>query len=331
MVLAALITVFLFGNYQVKKISKNKNVILTASLIQGNIPQEEKWDPRCRDKILERYSELTLKASRENSDLIIWPESATPGYLENKQTIYKILRNLVLETRTPLLLGSASHAKITRGERKIKKLKNGAFLMDPNGRIVSTYYKIRLLPFAEYLPLEGRFPWPKWIASKQGYFIPGEIFNVFEFFKGRFGVVICWENLFSDHFRKFVKAGSRFMVNLTNEAWFGKTSASKQILSMSVFRAVENRVSLLRVANTGISCLIDPLGRIQKRVMDEHGNDMMVSGSVTVLVPGPLEETFYTKHGDLFAVICTFVVILMIILALFPMNVFKLLKIKKFR
>jgi apolipoprotein N-acyltransferase len=319
--LSALVIVYFFGNYQVKKVSKNKNGILTASLIQGNIPQEEKWDPKFRSKILARYRKLTLEASQENPDLIIWPESATPGYLENKQTIYQIVKNLSHKIGIPILLGSASHAKIKRGEKKIKKLKNGAFLMDSNGRIVAKYYKMKLLPFAEYLPLEGRLPWPRWLVPQRGYFIPGKKFSVFKHPKGRFGVVICWENLFPNLFRKFVTEGSQFMVNLTNEAWFGKTVASKQIISMSVFRAVENRVSLLRVANTGISALIDPLGRIQKRVLDENGNDVMVTGIITVLVPGPIGETFYTEHGDLFAITCTFVTTLMIVMALLPAKV----------
>jgi apolipoprotein N-acyltransferase len=285
--LTAVLIVYLWGDYQVRMSGENKNGILTASVIQGNIPQNEKWNPKFRKKIIKRYRELTLKASRKNPDLIIWPESATPTYLRNDHDIYLTVRDLVRETETPLLLGSASLAKINRGGKKDNQLKNSAFLVDRYGRIISAYHKMRLLPFGEYLPLEGRFPWPRWLVPKNGIFIPGTYPKVFELHGARFGVVICWENLFPGLFRKFVKEGAEFMVNLTNEAWFEKTAASRQILSMSVFRAVENRVSLLRSANTGISSLVDPLGRVQGRVMDEDGNDIMVTGTLTVSVPEP--------------------------------------------
>jgi apolipoprotein N-acyltransferase len=111
-------------------------------------------------------------------------------------------------------------------------------------------------------------------------------------------VTICWENLFSDLVRQFVKRGAQFIVNITNEAWFGETAAPYQFLSMSVFRAVENRVYVVRCANTGISCFIDPCGRVVDRVKDENGRDIFVRGIVTGSVI-PLESnTIYTRYGD---------------------------------
>jgi len=213
-IVGALVTlsiVHLWGEHQVRTLGSNAKEIITASLIQGNIPQNEKWDPRYRGKIMERYHGLTLQASQEIPELIIWPETATPGYLRKDPQIYVWVRDLVRKTGIPLLLGSGSHAKIKRKGRKIYRLVNNAFLMDSKGRIVSTYTKMRLLPFGEYLPLEGRFPWPKWLVPKHGIFIPGAFPTVFEIPEGRFGVVICWEGLFPDLFREFVKKGCDFM------------------------------------------------------------------------------------------------------------------------
>ena len=320
-VLITVLTVYLWGNHQIKKSDQGKKEILRASLIQANIPQNEKWNPGFRDEIMKRYSEMTMRASEEDPDIIIWPETATPDYLKTTPRIYLKVKEIVRETGIPLILGSSSHVKIGRERDKGRRLKNTAFLMDENGKISGEYNKMRLLPFGEYLPLEGRFPWPGWLVPKNGVFVPGTETKVFEIPQGRFGITICWENLFPDLFRIFVRDGAQFMVNLTNEAWFERTSASKQLLVMSVFRAVENHVSLLRAANSGISCIIDPVGRVRERVMDGEGNDVMVSGILTVSVPEPSGPTFYTRYGDIFALTCTFLGALFFLTALLPLKI----------
>jgi apolipoprotein N-acyltransferase len=319
----SILGVLLWGSQQVHKLEEATNPLLTASLIQGNIPQQEKWEPRLREKIMERYRDLTLKASQDHPDIIMWPEAATPEYLTRSPWLFRAVRDLVRETGIPLLIGSATYAKIRRDGKVISQARNTAFLLNAQGEIIAAYDKMRLLPFGEYLPLEGRLPWPRWLAPRHGNFISGTSPTVFDLPEGRFGVVICWENLFSDVFRTFVNAGAQFMVNLTNESWFDKTAASRQILSMSVFRAVENRVTLLRVANTGITCLIDPLGRIQDRVRDAKGNDQMVSGTLTVAVPAPLGPTFYTHHGNVFASACLGIVVLLLLSAALPVRIFQ--------
>jgi apolipoprotein N-acyltransferase len=308
---------YLWGWHQVNSY-KDSAETLKVSLVQGNIPQGEKWDARFKQKIMDKYRELTLMAAADRPDLIVWPETATPGYIRQDILIFKNMRELMQEIQIPLLFGSASHAKIKREGKKIDKLVNSAILMNSSGKMVSSYNKLRLLPFGEYLPMEGRFPWPEWLVPKNGYFIPGKIATVFEMPQAKFGVVICWENLFPELFRRFVVNGSQFMINLTNEAWFGKSSASRQFLSMSVFRAVENRVPLIRCANSGISCLIDPLGRIVAKVEDDRGNDIMIDGVLTTSVPKSRTTTFYTKHGDVFVFSCIVLGVLFVISALLP-------------
>jgi apolipoprotein N-acyltransferase len=327
--ITALIVVCFWGTYQVNLNGKNNGYILNVALIQGNIPQYKKWDQQFREEILARYRDLTMKASLENPDLIIWPETATPGYLRTDPLVYSTVYGTVKQTGIPVLLGSASNTKLKRGETKIYRLVNSAFLIDGRGRVIAAYNKMRLLPFGEYLPLEDKIMWPRWLVPENGVFVPGRSHTVFHLSDFRFGVVICWESLFPNVFRTFVLQGSQFMVNLTNEAWFGKTSASQLFLSMSVFRAVENRVTLLRCANSGITSMVDPLGRIRGKVADEKGNEIMVTGILTTHVPRPLGQTFYTRHGDIFAILCAILSVVFIISALLPLGVRKMLRISE--
>jgi apolipoprotein N-acyltransferase len=321
------VSAYLWGTYQVKSLTAQTASVLKTSLIQGNIPQHKKWNTEEKKNILDHYNNLTIEASKEKPDLIVWPETATPGSLKEDEHVNLSVGKIVRATGIPLLTGSSSTGKIVIKERKMKRDFNSAFLLDESGTIVSTYSKLRLLPFGEYIPFEGIFPWPKWLVPISGICVPGNHHTVFEFPKGKFGVVICWEILFPDLFRIFVQRGSEFMLNLTNEAWFGKTEASHQILAMSVFRAVENRVSVLRCANTGVTCLIDPVGRIRSKVVDEQGNDIMVTGILTVTVPKKGEAPFYSKYGDIFATICSIGAIIITVITVLPLNVRRYLKV----
>jgi apolipoprotein N-acyltransferase len=319
--------IYFWGYHQVQDTGNKTKMLLSVSLIQGNIPQHEKWNPQFRQKVMQQYSKLTMQASKENPDLIIWPETAIPGYLADEQSLALYVKNLSRTINTPLLVGSSSFAKMEKGGWKFRQDKNCAFLIDEQGNIINSYTKMRLLPFGEYLPLAGKFSWPRWLVPEYGSFIPGTTPTVFETRHGKFGVVICWENLFPDLFRTFVIRGSEFMVNLTNEAWFKKTVASELFLKMSVFRAVENRVTLLRCANTGISSLIDPFGRIKDRIRDAHGNDIMVEGTLTIRVPESKGQTFYTRNGDAFAVFCSLIGGFIFLLSLLPLRVRRQLRL----
>ena len=170
------------------------------------------------------------------------------------------------------------------------------------------------MPFGEYIPLEGKIEWPSFILprGKKYYEIPGKEYTLFNLKEAKFGVVICWEHVFPDLFRTFVKNGADFMLNITNEGWFGDTAAPHQMLAISVFRAVENRCAIARAANTGISCFIDPHGRITGRVQDNQKKDTFVDGYLTQPVYLSEERTFYARRGDLFAYLCLLVSAVMI-------------------
>jgi apolipoprotein N-acyltransferase len=182
-------------------------------------------------------------------------------------------------------------------------------LLQPNpGRHKNVRYdKIRLFPFGEYLPYKHIIPWSAIGVPDVGGYVPGDQYTVFEQRDWRFSATICWENLFPDQVRQFVRKGAQFIVNITNEAWFGETEAPEQFLSMNVFRAVENGIFLVRCANTGISCIIDPCGRVLDRVKDENGKDVFVRGYVTGEIIPLQSNSLYTRYGDWFAWLCVIV------------------------
>ena len=271
------------------------------SLAQGNIAQERKWDPKYARDIMQTYTALTEEASKDQPVLIIWPETATPGAIDLDPRIRFELREIVKRADTYLLLGSAQHRKFEERGAKEFKYMNSVFLIGPHPETFKSqqYDKIRLFPFGEYLPYKGIIPWSFINVSGLDNYASGKKFTIFEHPDFRFGVTICWENVFPDLVRQFVKRGAQCLINLTNEAHFGKTAAPHQLLAISVFRAVENRVFVVRCANTGVSCNIDPYGRIVDRVKDKNGQDIFIRGVMTGWVIPLDSKTIYTQYGDL--------------------------------
>ena len=273
---------------------------IKVSVIQGNIEQAKKWDPRYASEIMATYSELTQEALKNKPDLIIWPETATPGSISLNPELYAETEDIARKAATYLLLGSAQHQKFEeKGSMELKYF-NSAYLIHPGPGITKNqrYDKIRLFPFGEYLPFKGIIPWSLINVQDPGRYMPGKEFTIFNLTPFRFGVTICWENVFPNLFRQFVRGGAECMINITNEARFGKTAAPYQLLSISIFRAVENRVFVIRCANTGVSCIIDPYGRIPDRLKDEKNKDIFIRGVMSGQII-PLESrTLYTRYGD---------------------------------
>ena len=277
---------------------------LKISVIQGNIEQSKKWDKKYAPVIMQIYADLTQTASLQTPDLIVWPETATPGAINQDPRLYERVRKIAGEANTPLLLGSAQVQKLKVERSQVKGIKylNSAYLVFPNRDKTKDqrYDKIRLLPFGEYLPYKKAIPWSYINIPEIDYFMSGKTFTLFKLDAHQFGVTICWENIFPDIVRQFVKEGAGFIINLTNEAWFGESAAPYQFLSMSVFRAVENKIYIIRCANTGISCFIDPQGRIVDRVKDSSGHDIFVRGILTATVIPHNHKTLYVQYGDWF-------------------------------
>ena len=290
---------------------------IRISIVQGNIEQKKKWDPKYARHIMQKYKDLTTEVSQRRPELIVWPESATPGSVSRYPQLMKDIQGLSLETNSRILFGSAEGQKFASFLAG-RNLYNTAFLVEPGQKIenIQKYHKIKLFPFGEYLPYKKVIPW-SWIeVAEFGSFRPGSEYKLFEMDGERFATTICWENLFPDLVRQFVGRGARFIVNITNEAWFGETAAPEQFLSMNVFRAVENGVYLARCANTGISCFIDPCGRVVDRLRNEEGKDVFVSGLLTGEVVPLSSNTFYTRFGDWFPWLCIIISIGFILAAI---------------
>jgi apolipoprotein N-acyltransferase len=269
-----------YGYYKILRTAHGaRRTTLKISLIQGNIPQELKWDKGSQALILERYAQLSQKAAMEKPDLIIWPEAASPGFIGAAEDDWIVERILAVpkETGIPLLLGSVV--------RENKNYFNSALLIDRQGKIAGRYDKLHLVPFGEYIPLKELFPFLETIVPI-GDFTSGDSYTLFSLSPAaggagaKFGVLICFEDTIPELSRNFVKKGADFLVNITNDGWFKETKAPYQHLAASVFRAVENRVPLVRAANTGVSCFIDSRGRIKAKIT-ENGKDIFVPGTKT--------------------------------------------------
>ena len=286
----------------------SKPIETTAStkiaLAPGNVPQIQKWDPAYWSQIFERYMDLIKAADAEEPDLIILPETALHGkiFAFEGNVYMKKLKQILNEGQIHLLTGTHTTAE--------GKMYNSVFLLSPTSEILGSYSKIHLVPFGEYVPITRHLP--NFIQLSSG-FEPGKSIDLFPIPHAenrQMGVVICFESVFPDLFRKFVKKGASVMGILTNDAWFDGTACPEQHLAMAPFRAVENRVAVFRCANGGISCIIDALGRtITTPILASDTENFLIERI-------PLSDhrgTVYTRYGDWFPILCFLVSVLLIV------------------
>jgi apolipoprotein N-acyltransferase len=274
---------------------------LRVALVQANVLTRDNMPVVDQEKHLRAYEGLTREAAVSRPNLIVWPASSLPAPIRYSRLVNFNVRRLAIETKSYLLVGGAGMEKFGPLREGFLPFSNSEFLIAPSGRIVEQYDKIRLTPFNEYLPLQGRIRWPKWITTLKESFAPGEGYTLFQVSEAKFGTPICWENMFPDLFSRFVRDGAQFMVSVTNEGFFGCTAAPYQSFAINIFRAVENRVAIVRSATTGISAFISPNGEIIERVQNNNGKDLFVSGFLVKDIPLSNHKTFYTVYGDIFA------------------------------
>ncbi|HEU5319704.1 MAG TPA: apolipoprotein N-acyltransferase, partial [Methylomirabilota bacterium] len=259
---------------------------VTVAVMQPAIDQPLKWDERHRQETLAIYFALTRRAARDHPDLIVWPETASPSVLRRDPDLLDALSATSETLRVPLLVGSVD----VEGGPPVH-LRNTAFLVTGGG-IAERYDKIHLVPFGEYVPLSGVIGFVRGWAEFISELEPGSRTVVFQGPPAPFGVVICYEGVFPDLVREFVRNGARLMVNMTNDAWFGRTSGPEQHLAMYPLRAVEHRVALARAANTGVSAFIAPTGQIVRRL------PLFERGTLTERLPLRRGDTLFTRVGD---------------------------------
>jgi len=265
-----------------------------VSVIQGNIEQSDKWDPALQYSATKKYLDLSASVTAEKPDLVVWPETAAPFYFLYDTALTEKVQRGIAETGVSFLIGSPSLMQV---DDSIEYY-NSAYLVGPDGIVSGKYDKVHLVPFGEYVPLKKWLPFLGKIVEHVGDFQPGKKGTIISLNGQSIGVLICYELIFPYLSRAEVKNGAGLLVNITNDAWYGKTSAPYQHFSMAAFRAVENRRALVRAANTGISGFIDPSGRIISSTAIFE--DAVMTRNVPIL----REITFYTRFGDLFAFIC---------------------------
>lgn len=266
--------------------------LIKVSAVQGNIEQDMKWEPSSQDEVLSIYKDLSLKAATSHPALIVWPETAVPFMFKSDKRYTQELIDFQKQLGSYLLFGSV----IIKGKKNDRLiLSNSAVLLDDNGTLSYIYDKIHLVPFGEYVPLRKILFFIDKLVVGIGDYASGDSHLRATTPYGDFGTLICYEIIFPGLVRKFYSTGGDFMVTITNDAWFGRTTGPYQHFSMAVFRAVENRKPVIRAANTGISGFIDSNGRILSRT------ELFQRTVLTQEIKTDSKRSFYSRYGDLFS------------------------------
>ena len=232
------------------------------AVVQGNIDQTRKWDREYQKQTVEKYLRLSRKVLRkEDVDLLIWPETAVPFHLQDNSALRQRISVFCRERETALLTGAPGYKQ--NGDTT--DLYNRAYLLDEQGRMSASYAKTHLVPFGEYVPLGSWIPYVDKLVPGMGDFAPGK--HVGPLYQGdlALGPLICYEIIFPHVVQERVANGANFLVNISNDAWFGRSSGPYQHWNQATLRAVEQGRYLVRSTNTGISGFIDPKGRPAKR------------------------------------------------------------------
>jgi apolipoprotein N-acyltransferase len=265
---------------------------LRAGLIQGNIAQEDKWNPAESRRIFTTYIAMSRDAVRRGAQFIMWPESATPfSFEEDAQG--ELVRELARETGVPILFGSDQtvHGPEPRHY-------NAAFLLTPDGRTAAVYRKIHLVPFGEFVPLADWLSFfPPLVQTLAGFapFTPGDSMVMLPVRSHLISTAICYEVVYPSLVREAVAGGSQLLTTITNDAWYGQSSAPYQHFELASMRAIEQGRYLARAANTGISGIVDPYGRVVRA--SELFEQVGLVEDVRLLT----HRTVYSSVGDLIA------------------------------
>jgi len=247
----------------------------------------DKWSGAKAGQIVERYLEMTHKAVAEGAEFVVWPESATPFYFDEQPTGQALVRGLVEATRVPLLFGSD---EIERGART--QYFNSAFMLDRGGATAAVYRKMHLVPFGEYVPFKDLLFFVKPLVEAVSDFTPGRLVTMLPVNGHMASTAICYEVTYPSLMREAVRQGSELLTTITNDAWYGESSAPFQHFEMATMRAIEEGRYLVRAANTGISGIVDPYGRVLART--RLGDTTVVVGEARFVQA----KTLYATMGD---------------------------------
>jgi apolipoprotein N-acyltransferase len=295
---ACILAALVYGTVRVKEVAQlqEKTVPFQVAVVQGNIDQSQKWNPAFQQETLRRYRELSLKAASGDPvpELLVWPETAVPFFYGTDEKLTTQLTGIFQEIGKPLLFGSPAVTRVN-GEMRFQ---NRAYLVDGNALTLGKYAKQHLVPFGEYVPLQKLLFFVNRLVEFAGDFVPGAESSPIPLHGQSLGVLICYEGIFPELAREAVSRGATAFVNITNDAWYGPTSAPYQHMEIARWRAIEFRRPLIRAANTGISTLVDAAGNLCGTIaLNQQG--YLACGVRPVKV-----KTFYAEWGNLFVWLC---------------------------
>jgi apolipoprotein N-acyltransferase len=278
---------------------------LTVVAVQPNVPMKLVKSVAETKELLERHLALSIHGLKQVQDgsqrLVVWPESPMTFTYSNDSTLQELVANFTKENRTMLLFNSLEPAPNGGAY-------NSALLINEEGRLISQYDKIRLMPFGEYVPLPQWLPGASLISGIVGEFTPGSNYTLMAVGVRRVGVFICIEAAYPWIARRFANEGADTLINISNDGYLGPNAVMRQHLANAIFRAVETNTPTLRVTNTGLSAEISDEGT----VTDLTGGfltDVRV-WSVSQYKTG---RTFYVRYGDLFVQICAAITVLILL------------------
>jgi len=328
--LAALMAVFVFGFGQLREPTSD-GLTLRVTFVQPSIPQTMIWNEKENDNRFRQLLELTTQSLTNETDLLLWPEAAVPKMIRYDEETFRTITGLARSNHVWMIIGSDD------AERRVGSTNpddgdyfNSSFLVSPDGKLANVYHKRHLVMFGEFIPLIRWLPFVKWFTPITGGFTSGDKFVTFEMEVGgqalawpgntlkrelqragsetgasiKTATLICFEDVFPQLVREYANDETDFLVNLTNDGWFGEGAEQWQHAASAVFRSVENGLPLVRCCNNGLTCWIDSRGRLREIFRDKSGSVYgagVMTAQIPVLAPGEKRAaTFYNKYGDWF-------------------------------
>ncbi|OPX97705.1 MAG: Apolipoprotein N-acyltransferase [Syntrophorhabdus sp. PtaB.Bin006] len=294
-VCAVIAICLVYGVDRLKEVDEGN---LKTAIVQGNIRQDVKWDEAFKARTVALYCEKTIQAG-DDVDLVVWPETAMPFIFDDEPYAREYVKNLSSRVSTNVLFGTIW--KDARG-----RFYNSSYILGRRGEVAGIYNKEHLVPFGEYTPLVAYLPILASLTAQGSGFSSGGVHEPIVTDMGKIGILICYEGVFPYITNETVRRGAQVLVNLTNDAWYERTSAPFQHFAFYIFRAIETDRYVLRSANTGISAIIDPRGRIKEKtpIFEER----ILKGTFS-LRNG---LTFYVRHGDFFVLLALISLLVMV-------------------
>jgi apolipoprotein N-acyltransferase len=297
--LLAVAILFAWGEFKMIEPVKTSTT-LHVTVVQPSIPQNLIWDESLNSSRFQQLLALSESALTNQTDLLIWPESAVPEF---DNATYAAITNLVYRHQVWLIFNADDVEPRENATNEYDNdVYNAAFLFSPHGDFPVIYHKQKLVIFGEYIPLASWLPFMKWLTPIPDSYQRGTAMARFSLgdLQCAASPLICYEDMFPQMGRKAAATGADFLVNVTNDGWFGESAEQWQHETSAIFRTVENDLPLVRCCNNGVTCWIDNHGYPRQIFRDQNGS-AYGAGAMTFDLPLPMHApTFYTVHGDFF-------------------------------